>query len=88
MEKMQIEHQIRDRLVAAFAPRELVVRNDSHKHRGHAGDDGSGESHFHVLIRADALGGLSRVARHRAIHAALGAELTGRIHALGLDVAG
>lgn len=85
---MQIERQIYEKLSAAFAPRELVVTNESHRHKGHAGDDGSGESHFHVLIRAEGLGPLTRIARHRAVHAALGAELTARIHALGLDIAG
>jgi BolA protein len=85
---MQIEQQIHDRLSAAFSPRELIVTNESHRHKGHAGDDGSGESHFHILIRCESLGALSRVERHRAVHAALGQELTGRIHAIGLDVAG
>lgn len=85
---MQIEHQIHARLTAAFDPARLVVTNESHKHAGHAGDDGSGESHFHVLIRAEALGPLSRIDRHRAVHRALGAELTQKIHALALDISG
>ena len=59
--------------------------NESHKHAGHGGDDGSGESHFAVLIRADALAAMSRVARHRAVHKALG-DLNQRIHALALDI--
>ena len=85
---MQIEHQIHARLSAAFAPSQLEVTNESHKHAGHAGDDGSGESHFHVKIRAEAFGALSRIDRHRAVHSALGAELTQRIHALALDIGG
>jgi BolA protein len=31
---------------------------------------------------------MSRLERHRAIHAALGPQLIGRIHALALDVTG
>jgi BolA protein len=62
----------------------LEVVNDSAKHAGHSGDDGTGESHFAVLIRAEALGGLSRVARHRAVHKALG-DLTTRVHAMAID---
>jgi len=38
------------------------------------------------MIRADAFAGQSRVARHRAVHAALGPDLIGRIHALALDL--
>ena len=34
----------------AFAPTRLDVINDSARHHGHAGDDGSGESHFTVVI--------------------------------------
>ena len=84
--KMPVSDEIRTKLQAAFAPERLEVVNESHRHRGHAGDDGSGESHFHVTIRAAALAPLSRVDRHRAIHTALGRDLVGRIHALGLTV--
>lgn len=85
---MRIEAQIRERLSAAFTPARLEVVNESHRHAGHAGDDGSGESHFQVLIRAPAFAGLGRLARHRAVHAALGADLMGRLHALALDIDG
>jgi BolA protein len=81
---MSIESEIRSRLTAEFQPVQLEVVNDSAKHAGHSGDDGTGESHFAVLIRAEALGGLSRVARHRAVHKALG-DLTTRVHAMAID---
>jgi BolA family transcriptional regulator, general stress-responsive regulator len=84
---MRIEDQISARLTATFAPAHLKVINESHRHAGHAGDDGSGESHFRVEIRASAFAGQTRIARHRAVHAALGADLIGRIHALALDIA-
>ncbi|HAD16531.1 MAG TPA: BolA family transcriptional regulator, partial [Erythrobacter sp.] len=38
-----------DLLKEAFSPTRLEVINDSAKHSGHAGDDGSGESHFTVV---------------------------------------
>lgn len=81
---MSIEEEIRDRLQAAFQPSRLEVVNESHKHAGHSGDDGTGESHFAILIRADALTALGRVARHRAVHKALG-DLTTRVHAMAID---
>jgi BolA family transcriptional regulator, general stress-responsive regulator len=83
--KMNVADDLIDRLTAAFGPSQLDVVNESHKHAGHAGDDGTGESHFKVTIRAAAFAGLSRVARHRAVHAAIG-DLNTRIHALALDV--
>ncbi|MBL4928631.1 BolA family protein [Fuscibacter oryzae] len=81
---MEIAAQMRQRLEIAFAPTVLEVVNESHKHAGHAGDDGSGESHFAVKIRATALAAMGRVARHRAVHQALG-DVVGRIHALSVD---
>ena len=83
---MAVKDEIEDRLTAAFHPSVLDVVNESHKHAGHAGDDGSGASHFHITIRAEALREMSRVARHRAVHQALG-DLVVRIHALGIDAA-
>ncbi|MDR5654028.1 BolA family protein [Ruixingdingia sedimenti] len=85
---MRIENQIRARLTGAFAPERLEVVNESHRHKGHAGDDGSGESHFRVVIAAPAFAGMSRIERHRAVHAALGPAVVGRIHALALDISG
>ncbi len=83
---MTVRQEIHDRLTAAFAPRLLDVVDDSARHRGHAGYQEGGESHFNVMIRAGAFAGLSRVARHRAMHKALGDDLVGRIHALALDI--
>ncbi len=81
---MTIEQVMRERLQAAFQPTELDVVNESHRHAGHAGDDGSGESHFAVKIRSATLAPLGRVARHRAVHQALG-DVVARIHALSVD---
>ncbi|MCK0138991.1 BolA family protein [Aliiroseovarius sp. F47248L] len=79
--------QIYQALDAAFSPQHLEVIDESESHRGHAGYQEGGQSHFRVVIRASMFGEMTRVARHRAIHAALGAELVGQIHALALDVA-
>lgn len=78
--------QIETRLKEAFAPSELAVVDDSESHRGHAGYQEGGESHFNVLIRSEAFAGLSRIERHRAVHAAIGPELMAQIHALSLDL--
>ena len=82
---MAVKDEIEDRLTTAFAPSVLSVVNESHKHAGHSGDDGTGESHFHITIRAEALAAMNRVARHRAVQKALG-DLNSRIHAIALDI--
>ena len=88
MSKMRVAEEIEARLVSAFAPEKLEVVDDSESHRGHAGHREGGQSHFNVMIRATVFKDMSRVARHRAVHAALGADLVGHIHALALDIAG
>ena len=85
---MAVTEEIRRRLEAAFRPTRLDVVDDSERHRGHAGWQEGGESHFRVAIAAPAFGPMSRIERHRAVHAALGPELVGRIHALALKIEG
>jgi BolA family transcriptional regulator, general stress-responsive regulator len=82
---MAMADEIRERLTKAFDPTELHVENESHRHAGHTGDDGTGESHFAVMIRAGSLAAMGRVARHRAVQAALG-DINQRVHALALDI--
>ena len=79
---------IEARLRASFAVREIEVEDQSAAHAGHAGAPAGGESHFHVRMRTPELASLSRIERHRAVHAALGREVTGRVHALSLDLGG
>ena len=83
---MRIGEVISAKLQAAFAPVLIEVVDESEQHRGHAGHREGGESHFHVTLRAPLFANMSRLERHRAVHAALGAELVGRIHALSLDL--
>lgn len=85
---MRICDEIEQRLRAAFAPDLLSVEDDSESHRGHGGWREGGETHFNIRIHAPQFAEMSRVARHRAVHAALGADLVGRIHALALDIRG
>lgn len=75
---------IEDRLRAALATVTLTVANESAQHRGHMGDDGTGESHFRVEIESHAFAGLSRVARQRLVNQALADLLATRIHALAI----
>ncbi len=77
------EH-MHDLLTAAFAPTRLNIINDSAKHSGHMGDDGSGESHFTIEIEAAAFAPMNRLARQRAVIAALGDIVGQRVHAVAI----
>jgi BolA protein len=81
---MSVEQSIREKLTLAFAPETLEVVNDSHRHHGHAGSPGTGESHFSIKVVSAAFGGKSRVERHRMVNAALAEELAGPVHALAI----
>ena len=76
----EIEARIREKL----NPKYLEIINDSAKHSGHIGDDGSGESHLTIIIESDAFQGLSRLARQRLVNSALGDIPGNRVHALSI----
>ena len=76
--------EIQARLTTALSPTRLDVIDDSAKHRGHAGHDERGESHFTVIVESAAFAGQSRVARQRLVNAALAELLRERVHALAI----
>ncbi len=78
------EQRLRDKLVARFAPTQLVIEDESHLHAGHAGAEG-GLSHYRVRIVAEAFRGLAAVARHRLVYAAVDEMLKSDIHALAIE---
>lgn len=81
-ESKPVATEIEKRLMQAINCSHLRILNDSAQHQGHAGDDGSGESHFTVEIVAPAFESLSRIERQRAVNKALGELMRDQIHAL------
>ena len=81
---MSVQARLREKISAAFAPDRLDIVDESHLHKGHAGHDGRGESHFRVTVVSSAFSGQSRVARQRAVYTAVADELADRVHALAL----
>lgn len=71
-------------LTAALAPTHLDIVNDSASHAGHMGDDGSGESHFTIVIESPQFEGISRLQRQRLVNAALGDIPGERVHAIAI----
>jgi len=84
--KVLIADEITEKLSTAFHPSHLEVLDESEGHRGHSGWREGGQTHFKVVITAPAFGPMNRIARHRAVHAALTPELVARIHALSLEI--
>lgn len=82
---MTMEATIRKKLAESLDPALLEVVNESHLHRGHAGDDGSGESHFRVKVVSAVFAGLSRVEAQRKVYDILQNEIKNGIHALSIS---
>ena len=78
--------RIHDVLSAALAPAHVEIVDDSARHAGHAGAEPGGETHYSVLAVSPRFEGLSRVARHRLVNEALGAEFGAGLHALSLTL--
>lgn len=75
--------RIQGLLEAAFSPVDLLVKDQSHLHAGHAGAR-EGKGHFEVRIVADAFAGKSRIQRHRMVFEALDDMMQTDIHALSV----
>ncbi|OCX66201.1 BolA family transcriptional regulator [Thioclava sp. SK-1] len=69
-----------------LSPELLDIIDESHLHAGHSAQARAGESHFRIRLKASSLADMGRVARHRKVHALIGADLIARIHALALDI--
>lgn len=79
-----IAEEMRQRL-AELSPTQVEIIDESEQHRGHAGYQEGGSSHFRVKIESPAFVGLSRLERHRLVHRTLG-DIVPRIHALALEL--
>lgn len=75
--------RIRQILNARLTPVELVIRDDSAKHAGHAGAREGG--HFSVLVVSDQFAGRSRMQRHQLVYAAVAELMHTDIHALSIQ---
>jgi BolA protein len=69
-----------ERKLEALAPVALIIDDESHRHKGGV------ESHYNVAIVTAAFESMSRVERHRRVHALLADEFAGGLHALTLTL--
>ena len=83
---MTMADAIARKLKDALSPHEIEVRDVSHQHAGHAGWREGGETHFEVVMKADAFAGKSRVECHRMVNSILAEELASSVHALQLTL--
>eukprot|EP01135_Chromosphaera_perkinsii_P002123 Nk52_evm57s217 gene=Nk52_evmTU57s217 len=76
-----VEQSIKEKLSDALSPAHLDVINESYMHNVPKGS----ETHFKVVIVADAFEGKPLIQRHRLVNATLKEELEGGVHALSIN---
>lgn len=77
---MKIETSIRDKVSQALNPELLDLVNESSGHRVPA----NSETHFKLILVAQAFQGLTRVQRHQKVYGLLENERSQGLHALAL----
>jgi BolA-like protein 1 len=80
------ETRIHTLLTENLKPTILDIANQSHKHKHHSGDNGTGETHYDITIISDAFDNISKVNRHRMVTDLLTDELNSGLHALSLNL--
>ncbi len=82
---MGMADRIRVKLAEGLAPQSLEVVDESERHKGHAGWQPGGETHFQIAVVSERFAGLGRVARQRLIYDLLAEEIAAGVHALRLS---
>ena len=75
------EQRIRAAILSSLAPSELLIKDQSHLHAGHAGAQ-DGKGHFDLVIVSEQFAGADRLQRHRMVYDALSQLLQTDIHAI------
>jgi BolA protein len=79
--------QMADCLRRQLQPTALEVLDESWRHQGHAGANGTGYgTHFRVRIASPLLAGKRRVEQHRLVYDALRDFIAQGVHALAIEV--
>lgn len=81
---VRVTEAIQKQIEAGFSPSRLELVDESARHAGHAGARPQGETHFRMIVVADAFAGHSRVERHRMVFQALDDLMRTDIHALSV----
>jgi BolA protein len=81
---MSLTDRIKLKITEKLNPVHIELINDSHKHVGHAGDNGTGESHFRLVVVSEAFEGYNRIQRQRMVYAMVEDEFSRGLHAFSM----
>lgn len=83
---LKMEDRIRQKIEEKYGKENYKLKNDSALHNGHAGDDGSGQTHFQLKIISAHFENMGKVAAQREIYSLLADEFKDGLHALALKI--
>lgn len=83
---MTVEEKIRAGVEQNLQFSRLEIINESHKHVGHSGDDGSGQTHFKLIVVSDEFKGLTRIERQRLVNSLIAEAFKEGLHAISMDL--
>lgn len=84
--KKTIEERIKEKITAHYGSDNFKLKNESHRHEGHAGHDGVGQSNFRLEIVSDKFQNTSKVNAQREVYKLLDKEFADGLHALSLKI--
>ncbi len=74
-------------LTVTFMPQVLEIIDESHRHKGHAGQPAQAEeTHFRIIIQSPMLASLTRVQQQRLLNQALAEEWAAGLHSVSWEV--
>ena len=83
---MRMDDQIKAVIQTEFSPVHFELINESHKHVGHAGDDGSGQTHYILIVVSDKFKGCTRLESQRMVMSELKGFFDQGLHAVQLKL--
>lgn len=83
---MQMEEKIKQAISEGLSPNRIQLINESHKHAGHSGDDGSGQTHFKLMVVSDKFIGHNRMQRQRFVNGLLAEHFQQGLHAISMEL--
>ena len=83
---MSIQQKIIDLIQSQLQPDYFDCINVSHQHQGHSGDNGSGDTHFQLIVVSDQFEGRTRILRHKAVMDVISCLFEEGLHAASIKV--
>ncbi|MBV1879081.1 MAG: BolA family transcriptional regulator [Pseudomonadales bacterium] len=82
---MNMHDIITQKITTALSPTQFEIINESHLHASHM-DTTNNNTHFRLIIVAEAFEALRAVQRHKLVYKILAEEMPTPIHALALNL--